>query len=107
MQTKYDIMSYRQDLRGFGEPKDGSWDGFQRINTELKTGGIIGVFRDGAVESRRLATIYGLDPTKSYEVKSMDGTSVFSGSGTQLQTKGIELKINEMYGGQLFEVSLK
>jgi len=107
MQTKYDIMSYRQDLRGFGEPKDGSWDGFQRINTELKTGGIIGVFKSGAVESRRLVTIYGLDPTKSYEVKSMDGTSVFSGSGTQLQTKGIELKINEMYGGQLFEVGLK
>ncbi len=48
MQTNYDFMSYRQDLAGFGEPMDGRWDGFQRINTDSKQGGIIGVFRHGA-----------------------------------------------------------
>ena len=26
MENKHDIMSYRQDLAGFGEPKNGMWD---------------------------------------------------------------------------------
>ena len=107
MQTKYDIMSYRQDLSCFGEPKEGSWDGFQRINTELKTGGIIGIFRHGAIESKRFVTINGLDPAKTYEVKSIDGNTVSSGAGSELQSTGFELKINELYGGELFEVKLK
>ncbi|WP_332367596.1 hypothetical protein [Spirosoma telluris] len=42
MENKHQIMSYRQDLAGFGEPMDGMWDGFQRINTETKKGGIVG-----------------------------------------------------------------
>ena len=50
MEAKYDIMSFRQDLPGFGEPMEGMWDGFQRINTETKDGGIIGIFRHGSVE---------------------------------------------------------
>jgi alpha-galactosidase len=36
MEDRYNIMSYRQDLPGFGEPKEGLWDGFQRINTDTK-----------------------------------------------------------------------
>jgi alpha-galactosidase len=36
MENRYSIMSYRQDLPGFGEPKEGMWDGFSRINTESK-----------------------------------------------------------------------
>ena len=73
METKYSIMSYRQDLPGFGEPMEGMWDGFQRINTETKRGGIIGVFRQGSVETKRIVTIKYLDPDKTYQVKSMNG----------------------------------
>jgi alpha-galactosidase len=65
MQTKYDIMSYRQDLPGFGEPQEGMWDGYQRLNTETKKGGMIAVFRHGAVENKRTVTVNYLDPGKN------------------------------------------
>jgi len=107
MQAKYDIMSYRQDLRCFGEPKEGSWDGFQRINTESKTGGIIGVFRHGAFDSKRMVTVDGLDSTKLYEVLSMEGKSISSFSGNELKTKGFELKLEDLYSGELFEIKDK
>lgn len=107
MQAKYDIMSYRQDLHGFGEPKEGCWDGFQRINTDNKTGGIIGVFRHGAVESNRIVTVDGLDSTKLYEVVSMEGNAISSFSGNELKTKGFELKFEDFYSGELFEIKDK
>ena len=34
MQTNHDFMSFRQDLKGYGEPAEGNWDGYQRINSE-------------------------------------------------------------------------
>ena len=55
-------MSYRQDLPGFGEPMEGMWDGFQRINTDSKQGGIIGVFRHGAAETKRQVTVTASRP---------------------------------------------
>ncbi|MEI6194753.1 MAG: alpha-galactosidase [Verrucomicrobiota bacterium] len=107
MATKYDIMSFRQDLPGFGEPKEGSWDGFQRINTETKQGGIIGVFRQGALETKRTVFIHYLDPAKTYEVKGLDGKVVFTGTGGELATKGFEIQIERSYAGRLFEVSTR
>lgn len=104
-QIKYDIMSYRQDLPGFGEPQEGMWDGFQRINTDTKEGGIIAVFRHGAIESKRIVTINHLDPAKSYKVKSMDGKVVASLTGKELNTKGFEIQLNELYSGELFEIT--
>jgi alpha-galactosidase len=105
MQTKYDIMSYRQDLPDFGEPQEGMWDGFQRLNTENKSGGIIAVFRHGAVETKRIVTVKYLDPTKNYTVKSMNGNVVVTKKGKKLETEGFEVSIPEFYGGELFEVS--
>ncbi len=107
MQTRYDIMSYRQDLPGFGEPMEGNWDGFQRINTESKTGGIIGVFRHGAVETKRNITINYLDPAKNYKVKTLAGKVVAELSGDKLSTKGFEIKLPDLYSGELFEISIK
>jgi alpha-galactosidase len=103
-QTKYDIMSYRQDLPGFGEPQEGMWDGFQRLNTEKGNGGIIAVFRHGAVESKRTVTINFLVPDKNYQVKTMDGKVIASLTGKELKTKGIEISVPELYGGELFEI---
>jgi alpha-galactosidase len=102
MQNKYDMMSYRQDLPGFGEPMEGMWDGFQRINTDTKSGGIIGVFRHGAKESKRLVTINYLDSTKTYDVKTMKGEIMFSGPGNDLS---FEVTIDKLFDGTLFEIS--
>lgn len=105
MQKKYDMMSYRQDLPGFGEPQEGMWDGFQRLNTDSKSGGIIGVFRQGSAEKKRLVTINYLNPSKQYQVKTMGGKTISSKTGIALKQEGFELTIPELYGGELFEIS--
>jgi alpha-galactosidase len=107
MEHNYGIMSYRQDLPGFGEPMEGMWDGFQRVNTEQKNGGIIGIFRHGSVEKRRIVTINYLDTLKTYEVRAMDGTVVASMTGNELREKGFEVTLEEKYSGKLFEVGIK
>jgi len=107
MQNKYDIMSFRQDLSGFGEPMEGRWDGFQRINSDTHSGGIVGAFRHGSAESKRTITINGLDPAKTYEVKSMDGQLVVNSTGEKLKKKGFELNLQDKYSGELFEITSK
>ncbi len=105
METRYGIMSYRQDLPGYGEPMEGMWDGFQRINTENKNGGIIGVFRHGAVEKRRIVTVNWLDPERSYHVKSLDGKIITTMTGKDLKLIGFGLTLESIYSGELFEIS--
>ncbi|OJW76620.1 MAG: alpha-galactosidase [Spirosoma sp. 48-14] len=105
MQATYDFMSFRQDLTGFGEPKEGCWDGFQRINTDSRQGGIIGVFRHGAIEKTRLVTLQQLDTTRQYRIKSMDGTVVATLTGAALEKTGFSVTISGEYDGQLFEIS--
>lgn len=105
MENRYSIMSYRQDLPGFGEPMEGMWDGFQRINMETKKGGIVGVFRHGSMETTRLVTINYLDPEKKYIVKRMNGDIVVTATGTALHTKGFMVALDKMYDGELFEIS--
>jgi len=104
MENRYGIMSYRQDLPGYDEPKEGNWDGFQRINTDTKTGGIIGVFRHGSVEEKRRVTIYGLASKMVYRVIKMDGIVVTTQTGAMLQAKGFEVGFQKLYDGVLFEV---
>ena len=106
MQNTHDIMSYRQDLPGFGEPAEGHWDGFQRINTETREGGIIGIFRHGAVENERTITIKYLDPGKTYIVRYMDGRQLARLTGEELQKSGFRIKLDEYYAGELLEISL-
>ena len=107
MEGKYGIMSYRQDLPGFGEPMEGMWDGFERINTEAKNGGIIGIFRHGSVETKRILTINYLDPLKTYYVKTIDGILIASLTGKELVEKGFEVNLKGKYSGELFEIGLK
>ncbi len=107
MDKRYQVMSYRQDLPGFGEPMEGKWDGFQRINTETRSGGIIGVFRQGAVETKRLVTVHDLDPEKTYQVKQMDGKLIAEQTGRELYDKGFEVDLDNLYDGALFEIGLK
>jgi alpha-galactosidase len=107
MDKRYQIMGYRQDLPGFGEPMEGMWDGFQRINTDNGTGGIIGVFRQGAVESKRLVTINNLQPMQTYSVKQMDGKIIATQTGREFQENGFEVELTQLYDGELFEVGIK
>ena len=107
MEHNYSIMNFRQDLPGFGEPIEGMWDGFQRINTETKSGGIIGIFRHGSVETKRIVTVKYLDPEKTYEVKEIDGKVVTSLTGNELNEKGFIVELLGLYSGNLYEICLK
>lgn len=106
MTVKHDVMSYRQDLAGFGEPAEGSWDGFQRINTTTGSGGMIGVFKHGSTESTRRITVDYLDPQKMYTVKEAVSGKLMKQqvSGKQLATVGFMVNIKEEYGGMLLQV---
>ena len=105
MQEKYDYLSYRQDLRGYGEPAEGRWDGWQRINTENKSGGIAGVFRQGSAESSRMVTIEGLEDSEAYNVISAsDGALIGSYTGIELREEGFRVKMDRPYQGKLFEI---
>ena len=105
MESRYQIMSYRQDLPCFGEPVEGRWDGFQRINTENRTGGIIGIFRNGGAETKRVVTVRDLDPTKTYYVKQIDGKIKAIMTGEELIAKGFQVSFNNAYDGELFEIT--
>jgi alpha-galactosidase len=107
MEGSYSIMSFRQDLPGFGEPMEGMWDGFQRINTESKNGGIIGIFRHGSVEKIRIITVNYLDPEKTYDVKTVSGDIISTLNGKELHDKGFSITLDGVYSGDLFEISLK
>ena len=105
MQGKYDYMSFRQDLPGFGEPAEGSWDGWSRINTDLKNGGIVGVFRQGAKEMSRTVFLNNLNPEKKYQILlAPEGSPVATLSGKQLSSDGFEVSFKDYYDGNIFEI---
>ena len=105
MQDKYDYMMYRQDLAGFGEPQEGQWDGFQRINTDTHSGGIVGVFRQGGTENKRRIIVNYLDPMRSYKIyKAPGGLEIGSMSGKQMLEEGFDVMLGQEYDGGLFEI---
>ncbi len=105
MQGNYNYMVYRQDLPCFGEPTEGSWDGWARINTDSQEGGIIGVFRQGAVEGSRLVTINWLAADQKYAViNAVDGKVLLEMTGDQLKNEGFEVSMERKYQGKLFEI---
>ncbi len=108
LQTKHNYMLFRQDLAGFGEPHEGQWDGYQRINTETQSGGLVGVFRHGALETERQVFVRYLHPDKTYLVRrEISNEIVAELSGKELMQKGFRVKIDNKYDGVLFEVIQK
>jgi alpha-galactosidase len=108
MQGKHDFMSFRQDLAGFSEPAEGAWDGYQRINSDTKTGGIVGVFNQGAAESQRTVTIKYLNPSKTYKVKEAPaGRLITELTGKDLAEKGFKVNFTKKYAGAVYEISEK
>jgi alpha-galactosidase len=105
MQSKYDYMSYRKDLPGFGEPREGFWDGYMRINFKDKSGGIIGIFRQGSPENTRMVFPQDLEPDKIYIVRlAPEGIEVLRTTGAKLMKEGFRVEITELYGGNIYEV---
>ena len=108
MQLKYDYMSYRKDLPGFGEPAEGMWDGWMRLNTDTKAGGIIGVFRQGASDSRRTVVLTDLDPSKQYSVRMAPyGKEVITATGKALMEKGFEVILAGEYDANIYEIAAR
>ncbi len=108
LEKKHGYMSFRQDLPGFGEPQEGSWDAFSRVNSETGSGGLIGIFRHGAVEESRIVSIPWLYPNKIYEVKQgPEGKVIATLSGKELSEKGFHVKLSKKYDGELFEIVQK
>ena len=105
MQERYNYMVYRQDLPCFGEPTEGHWDGWARINTDTQEGGIIGVFRQGAIEKSRLITINWLKSDQKYAViNAMDGDILQEMTGDQLKNEGFRVSMEREYQGKIFEI---
>jgi alpha-galactosidase len=108
MQEKHNYMKYRKDMPGFGEPTEGRWDGWQRINFETKQGGIFGVFKQGALEKTRIVFLTDLKKSAIYQVKEAPkGKVLFEGTGEKLMEEGFSISIDQVYGGKIFEVCLK
>ena len=104
MEEKYQIMLYRQDLPGYGEPVIGGWDGFARINTDTHAGGIVGFFRHGSKERTRQVCVAGLLAGQEYQILDMDGNPIARMTGQSLEKDGFFVTIDELYSGRLFEV---
>lgn len=105
LQNRHSYMSFRQDLTGFGEPCFGAWDGFARINTDTKSGGLVGVFREDAADSIRTVTVNGLDPKAMYAIKrGYTGETISEITGESLSRDGFKVEIHDRIGGELFEI---
>ena len=105
VEARHGYMSFRQNLPGFGEPQEGAWDGFARINTETRSGGLVGVFRQNAAESARQVVVPGLDLQSRYEVrKAPSGEVVLEASGEGLATRGFRVSLESVCDGALFEI---
>ena len=105
MQKKYNYDLFRQDLQGFGEPTEGSWDGWSRINTDTKDGGIVGIFKQGSLDDECTISVPGLDVGKKYRVKSAPlSEEVIIITGKELEEKGFKVKMKTKYDSKLFEI---
>jgi len=105
VEQRHGYSVYRQDLPGYGEPTEGYWDGFARINTETKSGGLIGIFRHGAAEESRIITIPYLDASTVYAIRQApDGKTIARMTGAELQQKGFKVTLKDSYQGMLYEV---
>ena len=105
LEARHSFMSFRQDLPGFGEPQEGAWDGFARINTETKSGGLVGVFRWRSAERSRRVAVRGLDPGAKYAVlKGVKGEKVAEATGRELEQDGFEAVLDGRIDGELYEI---
>jgi alpha-galactosidase len=102
---KYEFSLYRRDLPGFGEPAPGAWDGFMRINTDTGAGGVVAVFREGALEMTRRVFVPDLTPDRQYAVKlAPEGRMLHTLTGRQLAEEGFPVTLERASEGAVFEI---
>jgi alpha-galactosidase len=107
MQKRYDYDLYRQDLPSFGEPAEGAWDAWSRINTDTKEGGIVGVFRQGSLDDQRMVSVPGLEKNRLYRVKNApSGEEISKMTGKELEENGFSVKMMKKYDSMLYEIEL-
>ena len=107
LEKRHAFMSFRQDLPGFGEPQEGAWDGFARVNTETKSGGLVGVFRRNAADRSRRVAVRGLDPNAKYAIlKGAKGERIAEMTGRVLEDDGFEAVLPERCDGELYEIRI-
>ncbi len=81
------------------------WDGWARLNTDTHKGGIVGVFRQGAVEKSRRVTINWLTANQKYAmIDAVNGKVLLEMTGEQFKNKGFEVTMERKYQGKLFEI---
>ncbi|MBW6537407.1 MAG: hypothetical protein K0B11_20535, partial [Mariniphaga sp.] len=79
---------------------------FQRINTETKSGGIVGIFKQFSPVDEQWITLNFLDEKKEYIVKlAPTGEIVTRGTGSEFRRKGFKVVFKEEVQGELFEVN--
>jgi alpha-galactosidase len=83
------------------------WDGWMRLNFDTKSGGVIGVFRQGAADEHRTVVVKDLDPAKTYSVKfAPEGKELLRATGKALMDKGFEVTLANKYDGNIYEVTV-
>jgi alpha-galactosidase len=108
MQKKYDYDLFRQDLKGFGEPTEGDWDGWSRINTDTKEGGIVGIFKQGSLDNECVVSVASLHKDKMYRIsEAPESREITTMSGYDLQEKGFKVKMDDKYDSRIFEIELQ
>ena len=108
MQKKYNYDLFRQDLPSFGEPTEGAWDAWSRINTDTREGGIVGIFRQGSLDDQRMVSVPGLDKNKSYIIRSApSGEELAKMTGKELEENGFLVRMSQKYDSKLFEIKLE
>ena len=106
LEKRHSYMSFRQDLPGFGEPQEGAWDGFARINTETKSGGLVGVFRRNAPDRSRRVAVRGLEPDARYAImKGASAERIAEMTGRELGESGFEAILQGKNDGELYEIA--
>jgi alpha-galactosidase len=106
LEKRHRYSEYRQDLPDYGEPAEGAWDGFARINTETKSGGLVGVFRQGAAVESRVVTVPYLDASTVYTIKQAPAGKIAAKmTGDELKQKGFKVTLKEFYQGMLYEIT--
>lgn len=106
MENKHQVFLFRQDLPGFGEPGYSYWDGFQRINTQSGSGGIIGVFRHFSNVKEKWVTVNYLIPNQKYRIiNAATREVVANATGEELLKNGFKVTFESEFQGELYEVT--
>jgi alpha-galactosidase len=78
------ISLYKNSDDGFG---------WMRINFENNSGGIVGIFRQGALEKSRQVFLQDLNPDSTYIIRlAPDGKEVYRATGKKIMGKGVSCK---------------